>query len=350
MKGRLLNAITKIACAFFILGIFYDGISLAQAVAPVSPADSTEALDTALYIPLWQFTYANDRRYTIDGKLPFRKTKIKPVETAIVGSVFATTVIALHINQANAWWSGQRRSFHVVEDWQSALQVDKCGHTFGSYLMSYGFSESLIASGFSWDDAVLYGSALGLLYQTYVETEDGFASDWGFSPTDWYADAFGAMFFLAQHYVPALQNVTPKWQFAPSEWTGKPVINRPRTFIDDYNSSTFWWSVDVYNILPKDSKKYWPKWLNIAVGYGGDAIDAVTDPGQPPDQLGMRRYVVGLDLNLVRLLPEGPSFWNWFRQTLNFIKFPLPSIEFSKAGTRFYLFYPFKIEMGSLKF
>jgi len=338
---------------FVFLFLFFVTFIKSAAGQDINP-DSTKALsinyDTSLYIPLNQFTYAGDRRYTIDGKLPFKKTSIKPLETAIVGSAVAATVIGLHINQSNAWWSGQRRSFHFVEDWQSALQVDKLGHTFGSYIMSYAFSESLIASGFSWDDATIYGASLGLLYQTYVETEDGFARDWGFSPTDWYADAFGAMFFVAQHYIPFLQNITPKWQFVPSEWTGKPIINRPRTFIDDYNSSTFWWSFDVYNMLPKESKKYWPPWLSVAVGYGGDAIDAVVDPTQPPDQLGLRRYIVGLDLNLVRLLPEGPSFWNWFRQTLNCIKLPMPSVEFSKTGTRFYMFYPFRIEMGSFSF
>lgn len=307
-------------------------------------------LDTSLFIPLSQFTYAGDRRYTIDGSMPLRKTKIKPTEAAIVGSIFAASVIALHIHQQNAWWSGQRGNFHFVEDWQSALQVDKLGHSFGSYLMSYGTSEALMTTGFSKSDANLYGALIGLCYQTYVETEDGFATEWGFSPSDWYADAFGAMFFLAQNYVPYLQNFTPKWQFVPSEWTNKPIINRPRTFIDDYNSSTFWWSVDVYNILPKESKKYWFPWLNVAIGYGGDAIDTAPDPNQPPDQLGIRRYILGLDLNLVRLLPDGTPFWNWFRQSLNYIKLPSPAVEFSKTGTRFYLLYPFRINMGSLSF
>lgn len=349
MANSSKSAYYSIIALLFVF--LFSSLVSAQDTLSSSVTDAKPELkDSSLYIPLSQFTYAGDRRYTIDGNLPFRKTQIKPLQTAIIGGVFATTVVALHINQENAWWKGQRRSFHFVEDWQSALQVDKLGHSFGSYLMSYGTSESLMASGFNWDDATIYGAIIGLCYQTYVETEDGFASSWGFSPSDWYADAFGSMFFLAQHYVPALQNITPKWQFAPSEWTGKPIINRPRTFIDDYNSSTFWWSLNVYDILPKSAKKYWVPWLNVALGYGGDAIDAVTDPTQPPDQLGQRRYIVGLDLNLVRILPEGGYFWNWFRQTLNYIKLPTPALEFSKAGTKFYFFYPFRISMGQLKF
>ncbi|MDR3628245.1 MAG: hypothetical protein P4L45_15485, partial [Ignavibacteriaceae bacterium] len=66
------------------------------------------------------------------------------------------------------------------------------------------------------------------------------------------------------------------------------------------------------------------------------------------DQLSQRRYVIGLDYNLVRLLPDGGWFWNWFRQTLDYIKFPAPALEFSPGGTKFKLLYPFKISLGNI--
>ncbi len=311
---------------------------------------NTQSPDTVNYVPLSRFTYANQRRYTLDGSLPRKITKIKPVNAAIVGGVYLGAIVFLHIHQQHAWWSGSRGNFHFEEDWVSALQVDKAGHAFGGYITSYVMSEGLMASGLSWDEATLWGSAFGLAYQTYVETEDGFAKQWGFSPSDWYFDALGPLFFLSQHYVPALQNITPKWQYIPSEWTGEPVINRPRTFIDDYNSSTFWWSLNVYNILPDNVKKYWLPWLNIAVGYGADAIDVKFNPNGPPDQLSRRRYIIGLDYNLVKLLPKGGFFWNWLRQSLNFLKLPSPAIEFTSSGTKFKLLYPFRISLGNLKF
>ncbi len=302
------------------------------------------------FVPLSQFTYAGQRRYTMDGSLPRLNTKIKPLTTSILGGIYIGTLVWLHIHQQNAWWSGQRGNFHFEEDWQSALQVDKAGHAFGGYITSYVMSEGLMASGFSWNEATILGSAFGLAYQTYVETEDGFAKQWGFSPSDWYFDALGPIFFLSQHYVPALQNITPKWQYIPSEWTGEPVINRPRTFIDDYNSSTFWWSLNVYHILPDNLKKYWLPWLNVAVGYGADAVDVKFDPSGPPDQLSQRRYIIGLDYNLVKLLPDGGWFWNWLRQSLNFLKLPSPAIEFTASGTKFKLLYPFRIKFGDIKF
>ncbi len=302
------------------------------------------------YIPLSQFTYAGEERYTLDGSLPRAVTKIKPTNLAILGGVYAGAFVFLDIYQRHAWWSDQRGGFHFEEDWVSALQSDKAGHAFGGYMASYLMSEGLMSSGFSWNAATIWGGIFGCIYQTYVEVNDGFAREWGFSPSDWYFDAIGPTFFLAQHYVPALQNITPKWQYVPTKWLNEPQIVRPSTFIDDYNSSTFWWSVNVYNILPENLKRYWLPWLNVAVGYGADAVDAVKDPNQPPDQLSQRRFVIGLDYNLVRLLPSGGSFWNWLRQGLNFLKLPSPAIEFGPGGTRFSLLYPFRINLGGVKF
>ncbi len=352
MKRKPINrynykSITVIAYTLLIFQLV-PAVSLAQSSDTLSQSDR---ITPSLYLSSDKFTYAGERRYTLDGLLPNAETRIRPESAAILGGIYLGTLTWLHFHQANAWWSKDRGNFHFEEDWVYALQVDKAGHFYGGYLISYLMSEGMIASGFSWDDGTIWGTALGLAYQTYVETEDGFAKSWGFSPSDWYADAAGSLFFLAQHYVPALQNITPKWQYIPAEWTGKPVLStRPKTFIDDYNSSTFWWSVNVYNILPQQMKKYWVPWLDISFGYGADAIDAAPTTNGPPDQLATRRYMIGLDYNLIKLLPEGGWFWNWFRQSLNYIKFPSPAIEFKNSVTRFYLLYPFRISVGSISF
>ncbi len=348
--SNIINRVYLIILILFITAIYNISCFAQPAVKTDSASTGENFIGISGRLPASQFTYAGSRRYTLNGELPNIKTKIRPVTTAILGGIYVGAAVWLHIHQQNAWWSGNRGKFHFEEDWVSAMQVDKAGHAFGGYITSYTMSEGLIAAGFSWDDATIWGAVFGLAYQTYVETEDGFAKQWGFSPSDWYFDALGPLFFLSQHYVPALQNITPKWQFVPSEWTGKPVIRRPRTFIDDYNSSTFWWSLNVYNILPDKMKKYWLPWLNIAVGYGVDGIDVNPDPNGPPDQYSNRRFIIGLDYNLVELLPTGGWFWNWARQTLNFFKLPAPAVEFSSNGTRFRILYPFQISLGALKF
>jgi hypothetical protein len=301
------------------------------------------------FLPRDKFLLAGTQRYMADGSLPRLSTEIKPVTASILGGVVAASVIALHIHQANAWWKNQRSFFHFQEDFVSAMQVDKCGHAFGGYYLSYGMDEALKSSGVAYDASAFWASTFAAAYQTYVEVEDGFATDWGFSPSDWYFDMMGPAFYLAQHYVPALQNITPKWQYVPSELAGRPVINRPRTPIDDYNSSTFWYSINVYNILPQQYKKYWVPWLDISIGYGADAIDAKIDPNGPPDQYSKRRYVIGIDWNLRELLPDGGTFWNWVKQSINYIKLPSPAFEFSHSGTKFYIAYPFNIRFNSFR-
>lgn len=289
------------------------------------------------------FLYAGDKRVSIDGLIPLDSTVLRPIPATIFGGVFTVAVGGLYINQKSNWWSNERRSFHFEEDWVSALQVDKFGHAFGGYSTAYLMREGLLYSGLSDEHAHWYGALFGLAYQTYVETGDGFATDWGFSPSDFYYDAIGAGYFLAQYYIPSLQNFTPKWQYIPSELVGRPKIDRPRTFLDDYNSTTFFMSIDVYNLLPKEYKKYWVPWLALAVGFGGDAIDFKLDPNGPPDQLSKRRYVLSLDVNLTRLIPDGPPLVNWVRQCFNHIKVPTPSVEFTSSGAKFYLLYPIKI-------
>jgi hypothetical protein len=183
---------------------------------------------------------------------------------------------------------------------------------------------------------------MGLLYQTYVEVEDGHSRNWGFSPSDEYANIFGSGFFLAQHYLPFLQNFLPRWQYVPARWSGAASRSNGGTFIDDYNSSTFWYAVNVRNLLPGEFRRFWPRWLMLGAGYGVRGIDV---PGQQP----VRYAMIALDYDMLELLPEGPGVWNWVRQTLNHIKFPSPAQEFGPT-TRFYLMYPFRLSPGKVHF
>ena len=301
---------------------------------------STKPEKQANKINLVGFTYAGSRRFTVNGELPNLKTDIKPFNATITGAIGITLTVALHINQNSAWWEGRGRSFYFREDWNNALQADKIGHFMGGYFISYFAREGFVFSGMGWHQSILLGSLAGLLAQTYVEVKDGFADNTGFSPSDFIADALGSGYFYFQHYVPFLQNFTPKWQYAPPGIIGVPPKARTHTFLDNYNSTTAWVSVHVNNLLPESYKPYWPRWLNIAVGYGinGYYTSNMT-----------RRFVVGLDYNLVELLPDGPDFWNWLKQTLNLVKLPAPAIEFSEQGIRFKLLYPFSISVGGNK-
>jgi hypothetical protein len=253
--------------------------------------------------------------------------------------------------------------FHFQEDIKYALWVDKFGHFFGGYATSYTLSEMFQLSGFSWDAATIWGSLLGLSYMTYVEILDGYSTGFGFSPSDFYADFAGAGFFVAQHYFPFLQNFSPKFEYVNPKWLGEYDRMPHDTFIDNYSAQTFWMSINIRNLFGGVIKEYCPKWLNLAVGYAAyslSAYDYLTGEYMYPEKIsyrvnpftsGNRKLIIALDYDLAKMLPDGPPFWNWMKQSLNLFKLPSPAIEFGFEGkTKVYLLYPFEFRLSGFRF
>src|SRR3989339_1238344 len=230
-----------------------------------------------LFVGKEKFKYSDKPRYLIDGSLPYESTHIKPIPSLIIGGVYLGVLYAQHVGQMNTIW-GNDTTFRFIEDGEYALYADKPGHFFGCYFTSYLWSETLMLAGFSWESATIIGSALGFAYSSYVEILDGFAKEWGFSPTDELFNFFGAGFFLAQHYVPFLQNFTPKFIYIPANWHGEHKRVESKMFIDDYSSHTMWLSINVHNILPQSLKDYWPSWIELSLGY---AARNLCDPNNP---------------------------------------------------------------------
>ncbi len=304
-------------------------------------------IDKPVKIDTSDFYYGGTKRYSLSGDLPNLETDIN---TPYLIGISATTVafmVSQHIYQANTIWKDQAE-FKIIEDGQYALYADKAGHIFGGYIMSYAYTEFLSSAGVSWELSNIIGATIGLSYQTYVEILDGYGSNFGFSPSDFYANLFGSSFFLAQHYVPFLQNFTPKFMYVPADAHGE-MKRRPHfAFIDDYSSHTMWMSVNVHNILGKEYNQYWPKWLQLSFGY---AVRNLCDPNDPNFDCsdsyavngivhGDRKFIIALDYNLAELIPEVGAPFDWFIQSLNYVKLPSPAIEFGEQ-TKFMLVYPF---------
>ncbi len=285
-------------------------------------------------------------------------TKIKPIPIVVFTVAYSGIFVLQHIGQMSTIWKN-RGDFHFVEDGKYAMYIDKAGHFYGTFLSSYVLSQTLLECGFSYNWANAIGCFLGLGYTTYVEVLDGFSKDWGFCPSDFYADVGGALFYLAYSYVPFFQNFTPKFMYLPPRWFNSKSRKPSSMFIDDYSAHTFWISINVHNLLPEKVKKYYPRWLDISVGF---AVRNLCDPLNPENKCnpqvsepvypyvwGNRKLIVALDFDLVKLLPDGSPFCNWLKQSFNFFKLPSPAIEFGNP-TRFYLLYPFPLQIGSLKF
>jgi hypothetical protein len=310
----------------------------------IAQDDPSYVRDTTVYLSRSEYMYADNPRYTFFGHTPRRETKVETLPAIALGVGYVGIFITLHVIQTNAWWADDRGSFHVQEDWPYANQVDKFGHFYSAYVMSTAWHDILAEAGMSQTPSVIVGGALGLAYQTYVEIEDGYAKNWGFSPSDAISNAIGAGYFVAQSFSPFLQNFTPRWNYTPSSWSGEqPLSERPATFIDDYNSTTFWLAMNVNNLLPNGAvKDIWPDWLMLDIGYGIRSY-GVSDPTQTQAPV-QSRFMVGLDYDWVKIIPPSSvSFLNYLRQSLNYIRFPGPTLEFTSDGASFRFFYPIKI-------
>jgi len=306
----------------------------------------TSAQNDSLYLSPSEFMYADNPRYNIGGGTPRRVTEIQPLTTVGFGLGYTALLVGLHINQRNAWWSNGSGDFHVLEDLQYARGLDKFGHVYTTYVMSTFCSDMLMECGLDHSASIWAGGGMGLAYTLYVEIEDGFATNWGFSPSDAIANVVGSSFFVAQSKIPFLQNFTPRWSYVPAEWLNEATINgRPqKTFIDDYNSTTFWLACNVNNLLPTDAANYWPDWLMFSFGYGIRNYDVNNADGTP---VGVtRRFLFGLDYDWVKIIPPSSSgFVNYLRQALNYIRLPGPTLEVGDEGVKFGLFYPFIIRV-----
>ena len=242
------------------------------------------------------------------------------IDYTILGSLSALYLgsgIGMHLYQQKAWWSDQKVPFHFTNDWAYARSIDKVGHFYGATLLAHAFSAGLEAANFSTKDSYLYSGIAALAFQMYVEIEDGFGPKWGFSPGDAAADFLGAAFSTSQYYFPYLKNFQMKISYLPSQ-----KFRNGETFsvIDDYEGQKYWLAFRMEELLPETAANFWPDFLNLAVGYGVDKLDGVGG--------GDSEFYIGLDFDAEQIPLHG-KFWQFIKNTLNYVHFPLPGIRIS---------------------
>lgn len=247
------------------------------------------------------------------------------------GGVYLAAGIGLHIYQSNAWWKKDSLyvgKFKFVNDWNYALWIDKTGHFYATHLLAHAFSGGLEAANIQDEQSAWYSASLALLFELYIETEDGFAAPrWGFSPGDALADFGGASFYVLQYYYPYLKNFQFKWSYLPSR---KFRENSNKIIIDDYEGQKYWLSLRVKNMLPKSAAEYWPSFLNIAGGMGVKNLDGAGG--------GQREFYIALDLD-VEQLPLYGKFWQFVKNSFNYIHFPMPGVRITPDAAFFVLCY-----------
>lgn len=267
----------------------------------------------------------------------------------IAAGVLSSSIVGIHIIQYNSWWKDQRGPFHIVYDADYKANFDKIGHGFASYYAAHFFREAYAWSGFGDGQATLLGAVSASLFEFYVEIEDGFARQWGFSPGDAIANIAGSAFFVLRNRVPIMQNFQYKWSYFPSK---QLLDNRPDipgqglNPIDDYGGQYYWGVANINGLLPKRWQGAVPDWLGLAFGVGGDNLDAKEVPGPKPFANRKLAFYIGLDYDLAKLIPESDiGILNFIRRALEYWHFPAPAFRL-RPDPRFFILFPLRMSIG----
>ncbi len=265
-------------------------------------------------------------------------------KVGIASGVLVASVTGLHILQYNSWWKNQRGPFHVEDDPDYEHNYDKYGHTFGAYYTSHFFQEAFTWSGMDSSQSTIIGGICGAMYEFYVEIEDGYARDWGFSPGDAKGDILGAGFFILRNRIDFLRNFQYKWFYYPSG--EKPYIkDQTLNPLDDYGGQSYWLTADIHRMLPSEAKKYWPNWLNVTVGVSRLYIPSNSTAIDPFNQR-KTAYYVGLDFDMEKIIPESSiGIINFIRRGLSYWRLPAPAYRIY-PNPRLFILFPLQMTIG----
>lgn len=198
---------------------------------------------------------------------------------------------------------------------------------------------------------------------------DGFSDKWGFSVPDVAMNTAGIALFVGQEYLWEEQRLIMKVSSQRVDYPDARIYSRDgaefvthqeradnlygttfaQRYLKDYNGQTLWLSANIHSFLPNRKTSKFPEWLNVAVGYGAENMYAgygyafSDDDGNNyvADRTLYPRYNQGylsLDIDFTRI----PTKKRWLQTVfgvINFIKVPLPALEYSKPyGFKFHAF------------
>jgi hypothetical protein len=251
-----------------------------------------------------------------------KKYMLNPIKFGSLSIVTLGAVIGLHNLQKHAWWSGVRGQFHIQNDWAYAMSMDKIGHFMEGGLIEKTMKGAFIWSGMEERTAMWFGALFSIGYMTDIEIEDGFAKAWGYSPGDEIANLSGDIFAIAQDMWKPLQTVKLKWGYIPSH----DSLHKG-DFPDDYNGQVFWLSFNINQYFGKKFEKFWPDYLNLAVGYGVKDYEYFGPGGRT------QNLYLGFDFDLRKVIPGDSSFIKFVKEFLNTFKIiPTPAIKWNMTN------------------
>lgn len=268
------------------------------------------------------------------------------------GSIYVIGSVGLY----TTWYKDYpSQSFHFFNDMNEWNNMDKLGHVFSAYAQSDLIYKGLKRTGLRDDNAITYAALSGLLFQSTIELMDGFSSEWGFSIPDFAANVLGAGGFALQQKAWGEQRIKFKFSTWPKSYKNLVLIDAGElrlkdraedlygntlleSVLKDYNAQTIWMST---NIRAFATESQWPKWLNVAIGYGAENLyggfsNTWIQNGELIDinDGGLQRYgqiFISLDADLSKVHTSS-KIVRTLLDIFNTIKLPFSSVEINTKG------------------
>lgn len=252
------------------------------------------------------------------------------------------------VTLSNAWYQQYpQTSFHFFNDNSDWLQMDKAGHVFGAYTAGKMSMELWRWAGLSRRQRIWTGGLSGTAFMTVVELLDGFSTEWGFSLGDVTANLAGSSLLITQELAWNEQRIHAKFSFHRNDYESYSLnqkadmlfgMRATERMLKDYNGQTYWLSINLKSFA-RQSKL--PAWLNIAIGYGAEGMFGGTENFLQDangnilfdrrDIPRYRKWYLSPDIDLTKIKTRS-HFLRVGLFLLNSLKFPAPSVGFSKKG------------------
>lgn len=295
-------------------------------------------INVLVILVLMVFSTTAQAQFKLYDTIPYNPRKLTRMALLSTG-IYTVGLIGLN----EVWYKDTpRESFHFFNDNHQWMQVDKVGHAYSAFYLSAGSAKAINKGGVKANQSALLGAAVGFTALMGIELLDGYSAAYGASAGDLVANAAGSTFYWGQQMLWKELRIQPKFSFHTTQYpelrqdlAGDDALGD--TFVSqvlkDYNGQTYWLSVDVDKFTP------FPKWLNLAVGYGAEGMvyatnQANAEAGYTP----FRQYYIGIDfdLNGIRTRSKVVRF---LLTAVSLIRLPAPAFSLSSEGVRFHPLY-----------